>query len=692
MKTLINNKNDIKIIIGTFLLFSCQVEASDFGTTGLIDTPTAKMQPDATLSTTIMVDEIIESYMVTYQALDWLEATYRYTGFKNTGGWDRNLEIKANILSESTYIPELSIGARDVLGTGVFGAEYLVASKQYKNFEFNFGLGWGVLSGDSNTKNILFEIFPSLEQRVSTNAAPGEGGQLQSDIFFSGKNIGFFGGIKYTFDGIPLSLVVEYDPNVFLSGASDFDTTQTDQHINLGLTYEFADDTFLSVNYKHQEMFGLSLTSRINTASRPAKYKTPKFVSALDLPQSKLPAGIDGNSWYDLLLYDVERANLFLLGAKLFVSEKRAELEIANSMYPYWPDAIDKAHQLASLHLPRNIKIVDYIVNMDGHRVQTIRLPRDPWRSTDSISVAQNATILPSRSIIKPNFKTGFVKDEITVNANLDNRIMLFDPDQPLSIQFFVNLDTKIPLPSEWNLLASYRFDIYNNFGNLNRFSDSALPPVRTESLKYLQDGENGLENLYLDKRGTFANVPRLHYRMFGGVLETMYSGVGGELLYQPSQSRLAFGLSANAVKKRDYDGSLRHLDYETVTAFASLYWASPFQNYDFAIHAGRYLAKDVGATLEFRRTFDNGWQIGAWATRTNVSSEDFGEGSFDKGFFLRVPFGSLFGSSSRSVFQTKVRPVQRDGGARLPNHSANLWFDMRDARYDVFSNAGKYR
>ena len=666
--------------------------ASDFGTTGLIETPTARMQPDATFSSTIMGDAIIESYMVTYQVFDWLESTYRYTGFKNTGGWDRNLSIKASLLKETEMFPAISVGARDILGTGVFGAEYLVASKRYNNFDFNFGVGWGNLAGTSNTKNILSEIFPSLTERTSINAAPGEGGQLQSDILFSGANVGFFGGIKYTFDNIPLSIILEYDPNTFLSGASDFDTTRTDKSINVGLEYQISRDTFISASYKHGEMFGLGLTSRINTDSAPAKFNSPKFISSLDLPNSQLPPGINSNSWYDLLLYDTERAKLFLFNAKLYFSEKRAELEIGNLSYSYWPDAVDRMHQLASLHLPHHIKTIDYIINIDGFKVQTIRLPRDPWQRVDAITVASHGQILPGRVITTPEHQTGFVKDEITFDVTLDNRIMLFDPDQPFSFQLFANLSTSIALPFEWDLIGSYRFDLYNNFDNLNRFSDSALPPVRTDTLRYLQDGENGIDTLYLDKRGTIEHLPKVHYRLFGGVLETMYSGIGGEVLYQPSQSRFAFGLSANAVKKRAFDGSLEHLDYETITGFASLYWASPFYNYDFAIHVGRYLAKDVGATFEFRRTFDNGWQIGAWATRTNVSSEDFGEGSFDKGFFLRIPFGSFFGDKAKQVFQTKVRPVQRDGGARLPNHSGNLWFDMRDARYDLFSNAGKYR
>jgi len=671
-------------------LYIPQSNATDYGTTGLIETPTARMQKDAVLTTTIMTDEYISSYMVTYQAFEWLEATYRYTGFKAlpNQNWDRNFEIKANLLNESHYLPAISVGIRDALGTGVFSSEYVVASKQWDNFDFTTGFGWGLLADKSIIDNPLSLVSERFDSR---QASFGNGGTFSLDSFFSGKKIGLFGGIKYTFDNIPLALSVEYDPNTRLSGSKGYDDRPTNNQINVGMTYEFAKDAFLSLNYKHNDSFGLAITGRIDTNAKPTKYNTPQFISSLDMADSDLPPEINPSSWYDLLLFDIERADVFLLGAKLYLTEQRAELEITNFYYPYWPQAVDKIHQLASLHLPANIKRVDYVLNLDGHKIQTVRLPRNKGLNTESFTVANDAIILPSRVIINPQHKTSFVKDEVVFAATLDNRLMLFDPDQPLSYQIYVNLGTKVPLPQEWNLFGSYRFDLYNNFGLLRRYSNSALPPVRTNTLRYLQEGLNGLEDLYLDKRGTFAAEPRLHYRLYGGVLETMYSGVGGELLFQPNRSRIAVGLSANIVKQRAFDGSLRHLDYETYTAFASLYWSSPYDNYDFAIHAGRYLAKDIGATFEFRRTFDNGWQIGAWATLTDVPFEQFGEGSFDKGFFLRVPLGNLFGNKTKSTYQTRIRPIQRDGGARLSDHSGNLWFDMRDARYDVFSKAERW-
>ena len=80
---------------------------------------------------------------------------------------------------------------------------------------------------------------------------------------------------------------------------------------------------------------------------------------------------------------------------------------------------------------------------------------------------------------------------------------------------------------------------------------------------------------------------------------------------------------------------------------------------FDLKISAGEYLAGDVGSTIEFSRTFSNGVRFGAFATFTDVSTEQFGEGSFDKGIFFNIP---IFGNSIAYTW----RPLTKDPGARL--------------------------
>jgi hypothetical protein len=49
-------------------------------------------------------------------------------------------------------------------------------------------------------------------------------------------------------------------------------------------------------------------------------------------------------------------------------------------------------------------------------------------------------------------------------------------------------------------------------------------------------------------------------------------------------------------------------------------------------------MAKDYGATVDLSRRFDSGVIVGAFATVTDVSANDYGEGSFTKGVYVSIP------------------------------------------------------
>ena len=83
-----------------------------------------------------------------------------------------------------------------------------------------------------------------------------------------------------------------------------------------------------------------------------------------------------------------------------------------------------------------------------------------------------------------------------------------------------------------------------------------------------------------------------------------------------------------------------------------------------FKLSAGEYLAGDVGYTFEANRRFDNGVEFSAFYSKTDVSAELFGEGSFDKGVKLKIPF-NLF-SSSKNLGYYVWRPLTKDPAAML--------------------------
>lgn len=683
MHVLIKSTYLFFILIYTSSMFSLPVFASNYGTTGIIELPSARMQDDGTLSFSVSHDNLIESYSITYQAFPWLEGTFRYTGTKEYLFWDRNYELKAQLFQETSFLPQISVGIRDLVGTGVYGSEYLVATKKINNLDISFGIGWGRLSNGSSINNPLVNISDSFETR---NNNFGLGGEIAIDNFFSGSNIGLFGGISYRFDKLPITIHAEYNPDENISERIYNSVLIEDSPISYGLTLHVNEDIDLSLSHQHLEHIGLSLKVNIDTKEPPYKFKPSPYISSKDLSINEFPKGFNPSLWYDRLLLDIERADLFLLNAKLKPTERMAEIEIANDQYAYWPDALQKAHELTSLHLPKYISDINYVITEQGHRLHTISLERAKFSQIAEIS--NSIKILPVNISRDIDHTTSFVKDEIFIDVELDHRLMLFDPYKPLAYQLFANISSKINLPYDWSINTSLRVDIENNIDELKRPSNSLLQRVRSDSLKYLQEGEDGLATLFIEQRSTFIDQPELHYRVFAGILEDMYSGVGAEFLYQPYASRLAFGVSAAYVKQREYNGGLGLLNYQVFTGHASLFWATPYNDYDMALHIGRYLAKDIGATLEIRRTFENGWQIGLWATKTNVSAEQFGEGSFDKGIYFKIPFDSFFNDGKKSSYKTRIRPVLRDGGARLEGYTGEIWWDIRDARFDIFTQS----
>ena len=87
---------------------------------------------------------------------------------------------------------------------------------------------------------------------------------------------------------------------------------------------------------------------------------------------------------------------------------------------------------------------------------------------------------------------------------------------------------------------------------------------------------------------------------------------------------------------------------------------------FDIEVNVGRYLAGDWGATTTISRKFGSGWEVGGYATLTDVPFEKFGEGSFDKAIYVSIPVDWIISSPSKTQRRLTLRPITRDGGANL--------------------------
>jgi hypothetical protein len=200
------------------------------------------------------------------------------------------------------------------------------------------------------------------------------------------------------------------------------------------------------------------------------------------------------------------------------------------------------------------------------------------------------------------------------------------------------------------------------------------IPHVRTDIVKYLKATQHFSINRL--QANIFNNLtPNIYTKFSFGLLETMFAGYGGEILYRPFYSNFAIGAEAWHVYKRDFDMrfDLNPDGYEVNTGHINLYYTEPRSKVTIALKGGKFLAQDSGINFDFSRRFETGLRIGAFFSLTDISEYEFGEGSFDKGFYFNVPIEIFSRSHTKQTQSFGLKPLPRDGAAFLI-HSHNLW------------------
>jgi hypothetical protein len=182
----------------------------NLGGVGLIEMPSARMVPDGELSAGASYYQDTQHYNLGFQILPWLEGSFRYSGLQHFNPdypvyWDRSFGLKARLWQEDDLLPAVAVGINDVVGTGVYSGEYLVASKQFGDFDATLGVGWGRLGSANTFRNPFAQISRSYETRASLTTPGG----TNFNVFFHGPTAGVFGGVVWRSPLPGLSLIAE---------------------------------------------------------------------------------------------------------------------------------------------------------------------------------------------------------------------------------------------------------------------------------------------------------------------------------------------------------------------------------------------------------------------------------------------------------------------------------------------------
>lgn len=541
-----------------------------------------------------------------------------YPGFEYQDYKDKGFNLKIRLKKEGS-LPAIAIGLNDFAGTGFYSSEYIVSSYGVGNIDMHFGLGWGQLNGTSDFKNPLSYIHDSFLDRPIEYE--GKGGAFNPSQYFSGPSVSPFYGISYRLNK---NLFLNFEKDTILIDGPRMPYPDKENDYSYGLKYSLNKNLSLGLSYERGSYFSLGFVYK-NDPRATKSYEYQKANTSV------------GDNKYTQLIKNLEENGIGV--NKITETSRSLGLELTQFIHS-------------------DIALVEQIIKESGRDAGINKsIKKD-------IKIANLSAVTEIDESFKRNAKVIYERDTARVfstNTTARFRPFLASREEFFKGAFLLENDSEFVLKENLFFNTNLKYSIANNFDDL-RFPpvDTYPAQVRSDIKQYLKNMDKGI--LVGRAQLDYHLTPKKNHHLMisGGILEDMFSGYGLEYLYFKQNTNYAYGFEVFNVRKRDYDWGFGHLDYENLTYSANLYYRNygsiPF---DMKISAGEYLAGDFGSTIEFKRQFSNGVSFGVFATFTDVSTEQFGEGSFDKGITFNIP---IYGNFINYTW----RPLTKDPGAKI--------------------------
>ncbi|HCH0729213.1 TPA: YjbH domain-containing protein [Vibrio parahaemolyticus] len=676
-----------------------QPSQMDFGGVGLMQMPTGRMAPEGEFNFAITGSDEYLFYNVTLQVMPWLETTLRYTMVNDlfysddpsfsgdTKYTDKGIDFKIRLLEESQYLPELSVGIRDFAGTGLFDGEFVAATKRYSNknigtFDFTLGMGWGYLGTRDNFTNPACKLSDKYCERPSD--FKGNGGSVDFERWFKGP-AALFGGIEYQTLHEPLRFKVEYDSNDY---SEDFPVvrggTDMTPHTpwNIGVLYRLGHMADFRLSYERGDTLvaGVNLYTNFN--------KMPSFWR--DTPTPKLedshPEAISDVDWKrvseDLETIAGYEAN------KIYVNEQTVSVVGEQKKYRDRSEATEKAAAVLYNHTPSNITTFTINERDRGLIGEQTVIDKRTFKDVAQVNyIDPNISDAVSKSEKKPigtpiyNGRKRFdwgIAPKLAQTLGNPEAFYLFSVGLSGSASYWITDNLEIG--------GSLYWDWYNNYNKYNYVTPpdgTDVSRVRTMFRAYSNEHAVTMSNLQLTWFQDYSET--MDQQFYAGYLESMFAGIGSEFLYRPKGANWAIGADVNLVSQRDpqsyfgvYDEKWQNVPeygrpFQVIdkgfTGFVSGYYYPQWtflSDLMIQVDFGQFLAGDIGTQLNVSKQFKSGVIAGAFASITDLSADDFGEGSFTKGFYISIPFDIMTVKPSTNRANFSWQPLTRDGGQKL--------------------------
>lgn len=659
------------------------VSSSNYGVTGIMQMPNARIMNEGSMKIGFSSSYPYEYTYISASPFDWMEAVYKYTEIKNqlygpesfSGNQsykDKGFDLKLKLMNETYYLPEVAIGFNDFAGTGKFASEYITATKLINNFDFTLGLAWGSLGREGNLRN----PFVSLDEQFrSRDFQLGQGGTFNAKSWFSGEHVSLFSGLEYYSWKTGFIYKIEYDtsrPELSM-GLSPI---KVNSKFNFGVHRPINKNLDIGLSFEkgNQWRFSFSIKSDYGKQSLVQKNDPPKNVVKLSEEQLKTISE-DNRIFYRSLNRSLREESILIQSADL--KDDEVEVIIAQNRFRSFPRAIGRTARITSALTSPSVKRIRVIPMNGDLEVYSMEISKEDFQKLDDKEVSKNELFYKTKFLsVDPG---NYLDNEFVPNVNFPEVFFNMSPSLRHQIggpeafylgQLWWKINAKVKFNRGLTLHSVLGINLYNNFDEFKNPSYSQIPHVRSDVQEYLSEGENNIARLKLDYM--WSPYKDFFARLDLGYLEEMFGGFGGELYYRPFSKNFSTSIQLHKVKQREYKQRFGFKDYEVETGHVGLYYDFP-KGINAQILVGKYLAGDKGATLDLSRRFKNGFTLGVFATKTDLSAEEFGEGSFDKGFYFSIPMDLFFTNYRQGDIAFGLHPLTKDGGAIL-NHMNPLY------------------
>lgn len=556
------------------------------------------------------------------------------------------------------FLPEISLGINDFIGSRQFHSFYAVATKQFLDYDFEFTLGYGT----GRIKGLFSALAWSPWHKKE---------KFYKDISF----------------------ILEYDANNYKYHFSEHAKGRKVKcPINGGVSVSLFDKIRFSVSSIRGDAVAASLALSYNLGQsegifekfgNQATYSSP--VDLEPLCGGREEAEFAQNLTYAFKAQGFDLYSLYLEDGK---PGKELYIKVVNLNYRKIGDLRSRIESILLGLMPSDVETVRVAIDADGILCQELKyLSADlkryrekkigtkefeivsPLKNAGRVPTSYDAMLLYERhrkiwtATFRPAFRSYFGSSTGKFKYDVG---VIGGPEGYLYNDIYYMLEASYTIKSS-----------SAGVGDRDLLNPSQIWNVRSDTIRYYQSNTFHIETAYLQK--SFNLTSGVFTRFALGYFEIAYMGAAGEILFYPVYSNWAIGFEVAYLLKRKYSGlwvthTLRKFKGDVAVYghinglwqyFFDFYYTYRPLDVGLKVSVGQFLARDLGIKLELIREFTSGLRVSFWYTFTDGGDRVNNKRYYDKGFSFSIPLDIFLHKSSKTRLSYGMSAWLRDVGCK---------------------------